>query len=101
MASILNFPGNLFAESPAIPVPTSPSAEEATLNRPRRGPHLVNLVTHPDTCLNDGKEFRDFSEFNKTGAHLDLEFARRSNRSRLRRLFSPSSYHDTWPQSAA
>jgi len=96
MASILSFP-----DSTSPPIPTSLSAEDPALNRPRPGPHLVNPVINPDTRPSDGKEFRDFSDSGKTVAHLDLELARRSNRSRLRQIFRPSSPPDNWPQSAA
>ncbi len=95
MASILNFPGSLFAETPTVPARTTPSAEEAALNRPRRGLHLVNHLTRPTVAPE-----ASHGSF-KVVAQLDLELARRSTGTRLRRMFSTSDYSDTWPLGAA
>ena len=97
MASILTFPN----------APASPSDEESAVNRPRPRPHLVNRVINPDTRPNDGKAFRESSEFIEsnesieTAGRLDLELGRRSNRNRLRRIFNASSRPDPTPHDAA
>jgi hypothetical protein len=95
MASILHFPRTFFAESPQAPLRTSPSAEEAALNRPRPQPHLVIPRARPASVLTFEHERCT------TVARIDLTIARRSNQSRLRRLFSPSDYTDNWPLGAA
>jgi hypothetical protein len=88
MANILTFPDSV-AEPP---IRTSPSAEEAPLNRPR--PHLVIPAVRPAST------FTPDQEPSTIVGGIDLEIARRSKRTRLRRLFSPSD-PDTWPLGAA
>ena len=92
MASILQFPNKLFAESPRTPQRTSPSAEEAAFNRPRFG---LNLGSRYDDRLWEAISTPRLSialpaQVDIAVARIDLEISHLTTRTRLLRLLTGS-----------
>jgi hypothetical protein len=90
MASrILTFPAQLFAENPPALHEPSPSAEEAVLNRPHRGLHLVGPRPIPIARANRPVNYA--AQFRSVLSHIDCEVAHAASRLRLNRFFTPPS----------
>jgi hypothetical protein len=82
---ILTFPAQLFAENPPALHEPSPSAEEAVLNRPHRGLHLVGPRPIPIAR----RPVNYSAQFRSVLSHIDGEVARAATR--INQLFTPPS----------
>jgi hypothetical protein len=87
-ASILTFPSQRLPESPTRLDP-SPSAEEAALNRARRGLHLVG--SRPTPTHRTTRPIHAASQFRSVLNRIDWEVACAATRERLNRLFTLSA----------
>ena len=94
MASILQFPNKLFAESPRTPQRTSPSAEEAAFNRPRFGLNLGGCSgDRPWEVISTPRlSIALPAQIDIAVARIDLEISHLTTRARLHRLFTGAAH---------
>ena len=99
MASILQFPNKLFAESPRTPQRTWPSAEEAAFNRPRFGLNLGGRCDdRPWEALSTPRlSIALPAQIGLAVAHIDAEISHLTTRARLHRLFTGAARPSTHP----